>query len=115
MAISRREALKHHISYGTGTLNHGNDSIVYDRALRKFPEDQTFSQREAAIEAGNPADAAPLAHAFQHLCATLAFSNLYVACQPIIEALDAEELPAAEDFEHLKASYQDIAGFLKSA
>ena len=44
MAISRREALKHGISYGTGTINHGNDSIVYDRALRKFPKDETFSQ-----------------------------------------------------------------------
>lgn len=114
MAISRREALKHHISYGTGTLNHGNDSIVYDRELHKFPTDQTFSQLKQAIDEGDTAAAAPLAHAFQHLCATLAFSELYVACQPIIEALDAEELPAAEDFEQLEAGYQDIAGYLKS-
>lgn len=115
MAISRREALKHHISYGTGTLNHGNDSIVYDRALRKFPADETFSQLKDAINAGDAAAAAPLAHAFQHLCTTLAFSELYVACQPIIEALEAEELPAAEDFETLEAGYQDIASYLTSA
>jgi len=104
MAISRREALKHGISYGTGTINHGNDSIVYDRALRKFPKDETFSQLKAA----------PLAQAFQHLCAELAFSKLYLACHPIIEALQDGDLPAAQDFEELEAGYQDIADFLAS-
>ncbi len=114
MAISRREALKHNISYGTGTLNHGNDSIVYDRALRKFPKDETFSQLNQAIEAGDAIAAAPLAHAFQHLCATLALSKLYVDMQSIVEALDAEELPAAEEFEAVEAEYRDVADFLAS-
>lgn len=112
MTISRREALKHGISYGTGALNHGNDSIVYNRALKKFPADETFSQLKATIEAGDATAAAPMAQAFQHLCATLAFSQLYLTCQPIVEALEAEELPAAEDFEHLEALYQDVTDFL---
>lgn len=112
MAISRREALKHNISYGTGTINHGNDSIVYDRALRAFPKDETFSQLKSAIETGDATAAAPLAHAFQHLCATLAFSQLYVKMGPITEALDAEELPAAEELEAAEANYHDIADFL---
>lgn len=115
MAISRREALKHGISYGTGVLNHGNDSIVFDRELRKFPNDATFSQLKEVIEAGDATAAAPLAHAFQHLCATLAFSELYVACQPIIEALDAEELPAAEELEAVESHYHDIADYLTGA
>lgn len=114
MAISRREALKHGISYGTGSLNHGNDSIVYDRELRKFPKDETFSQLKQAIEAGDATAAAPLAHAFQHLCATLAFSQLYMDMQPVVEALDAEELPAAEELETVETSYRDIADFLAS-
>lgn len=114
MAISRREALKHGISYGTGTINHGNDSIVYDRALRKFPKDETFSQLKSAIDAGDATAAAPLPQAFQHLCAELAFSKLYLACHPIIEALQDGDLPAAQDFEELEAGYQDIADFLAS-
>lgn len=112
MAISRREALKHSISYGTGTINHGNDSIAYDRALRKFPKDETFTQLKSAIDAGDATAAAPLAQAFQHLCATLAFSQLYVDMQPVVEALDAEELPAAEELETVEAGYRDIADFL---
>lgn len=62
MAISRREALKHGISYGTGALNHGNDSIVYDRALRKFPKDETFTQLKSTIDAGDATAAAPQPH-----------------------------------------------------
>ena len=112
MAISRREALKHHISYGTGTINHGNDSIVYDRALRKFPKDETFSQLKSAIDEGDVIAAAPLAQAFQHLCASLAFSQMYVDMQPVVEALDAEELPAAEELEAVEAGYRDVADFL---
>lgn len=114
MAISRREALKHNISYGTGTINHGNDSIVYDRALRKFPKDETFSQLKSAIDEGDAIAATPLAQAFQHLCASLAFSQMYIDMQPVVEALDAEELPAAEELEAVEASYRDIADFLAS-
>ena len=112
MAISRREALKHGISYGTGALNHGNDIIVYDRELRKFPKDETFSQLKQAIEAGDATVAASLAQAFQHLCATLAFSQLYMDMQPVVEALDAEELPAAEELEAVESGYCDLADFL---
>lgn len=114
MAISRREALKHGISYGTGALNHGNDSIVYDRALRKFPKDETFTQLKSTIDAGDATAAAPLAQAFQHLCAELAFSQMHVDMQPVMEALDAEELPAAEELEAVEANYRDIADFLAS-
>lgn len=102
------------IGYGTGTINHGNDSIVYDRALRKFPKDETFSQLKSAIDAGDATAAAPLAQAFQHLCATPAFSQMYVDMQPVVEALDTEELPAAEELEAVEAGYRDIADFLAS-
>ncbi len=98
----------------TGTLNHGNDNIVYDRELRKFPKDETFSQLKSAIDAGDVTAAAPLAHTFQHPCATLAFSQMYVDMQPVVEALDAEELPAAEELEAVEISYRDIADFLAS-
>lgn len=43
MAISRRDILKLGVSYGTGVINFNNDSIVYDRALRKLPEDNLLS------------------------------------------------------------------------
>ena len=42
MAISRREMLKRGVSYGTGAINFGNDSIAYERELRKLASDSTF-------------------------------------------------------------------------
>jgi flagellar biosynthesis GTPase FlhF len=42
MAISRREILKLGVSYGTGAINFGNDSVVYERELRKLVGDETL-------------------------------------------------------------------------
>ena len=42
MAISRREILKLGVSYGTGAINFGNDSVVYERELRKLVDDETL-------------------------------------------------------------------------
>ena len=52
MAISRRLILKLGVSYGTGVINYGNDSIVYDRELRKLPGDPTFREfMDAMVQA----------------------------------------------------------------
>jgi hypothetical protein len=42
MAISRRRILEFGVSYGTGAINFNNDSVAYDRELRKLPADTTF-------------------------------------------------------------------------
>lgn len=43
MAISRRLILKLGVSYGTGAINFGNDSVAYDRELRGLPENTVFA------------------------------------------------------------------------
>lgn len=50
MAISRRAILKLGVSYGTGVINHGNDSIAYERELRKLAENPAFGNFERAME-----------------------------------------------------------------
>lgn len=50
MAISRRAILKLGVSYGTGAINHGNDSIAYERELRKLANNPAFSNFESAME-----------------------------------------------------------------
>lgn len=49
MAISRRAILKLGVSYGTGIINHGNDSIVYERELRKLASNPAFDDFESAM------------------------------------------------------------------
>ena len=44
MAISRREIIKLGVSYGSGAINFGNDSVAYERALRKLPEDTHLAE-----------------------------------------------------------------------
>ena len=51
MAISRREILKYGVSYGTGVITFGNDSLAYDRALRSFPENTAYAAFKQALAA----------------------------------------------------------------
>lgn len=44
MAISRREIIKLGVSYGTGAINFGNDSVVYERELRKLKDDTKLAE-----------------------------------------------------------------------
>lgn len=50
MAISRRAILKLGVSYGTGVINYGNDSIVYERELRKLARNPAFDNFETALK-----------------------------------------------------------------
>ncbi len=51
MAISRREILKLGVSYGTGTIHFGNDSLRYDRELRKVPQNTLLQEFLDQLEA----------------------------------------------------------------
>lgn len=112
MAISRREALKHGISYGTGVITHDNDSIAFDRALRAFPHDESYARMTQAIEAGDVEQAHEAASAFTHCCSTLAMSELYVAMRPVEEALAEGALPSAEELAEVDAAYQELVAYL---
>lgn len=115
MAISRREALKRGISYGTGVITHGNDSIVFDRALRAFPKDGTYAEMRAALEAGDAEAALPAAQAFTQLCSSLAMSELFVAMKQVEEALAEGALPSAEELDEIDAAYHDLVEYLSRA
>lgn len=115
MAISRREALKRGISYGTGVMNHGNDSIVYDRDLRAFAAETTYADLRAAVEEGDAERALPLAHEFRQRCAHLAMSELFLAAAPVEAALEEGSLPAVEELDELEACYRPIADYLAHA
>lgn len=115
MAISRREILKRGVSYGTGVINHGNDSIVYDRELRKFPQAGCYGEMRSAIEAGDTPRALEAAKVFRQLCGNLAMSSLYTKCAPVIRALEEECLPPVEDLEKLEGDYASLVDYLSHA
>ncbi|MBQ6585459.1 MAG: hypothetical protein IJH83_01465 [Coriobacteriales bacterium] len=49
MAISRRDILRLGVSYGTGCITFGNNSVAYDRELRKLPEYEQLEEFLAAF------------------------------------------------------------------
>jgi hypothetical protein len=115
MGINRSEAVAAGISFGTGAINFGNDSIVYTRHLRKLPNDDTFAQLKDAIAQGDLEKAKPLAQSFKQLCANLALSRVYMRLEPIVEALDEDALPAVEELEDVQYEYDKVINYLKSA
>ncbi|ACV21679.1 Uncharacterised protein [Slackia heliotrinireducens] len=123
MAISRREILKLGVSYGTGAINFGNDSVAYDRELRKFTNNEAYAAFKAALVPQGEGDeatvdmaaAAEAGRAFQSLCGNLAISGLYMKMSDILAQLDEECLPAVAELDDLEADYQALVSYLKSA
>lgn len=115
MAISRREALKRGISYGTGVINHGNDSIAYDRALKTFPADDSYAALRAAIAEGDAESALPAAQAFRKRCGELALSELYLRAAAVVAALEEGSLPPVEELDALDAARAGIVAYLERA
>lgn len=103
------------ISFGTGVINYGNDSVAYTRHLRKLPQDTTFASLKDAIAQGNLEDATAYAETFRQLCADLAFSRVYMRLEPIIDALDEGALSAVEELEDVEYEYEKVISYLKSA
>lgn len=114
MGISRRKALAAGISYGTGCLHFGNDSIVYNRELKKLPNDTTYRDLRKAIEDENLEAAKPLAQQMEKLCSSMALSEAYMACRPIVEALDEDSLPAIDELDELEARWRPIVDYIES-
>ena len=112
--ISRRLAVKVGISYGTGAMNFGNDALVFERELRKFPQDTSFDDLKTAVEAADLEAARNAACALSETSSKLALSKLYSSLVPILQAIEDEALPAVEELEEVAAQRKRICDFLAS-
>jgi len=115
MAINRRDALKCGISYGTGVINHGNDSVVYNRELKKFPANETYPQLKAAIDSQDLEAAKTAAAAFRQLCGDLALSDVYMKLEPICKSLDEDSLPSIAEINEVDDAYSVVVNYLENA
>lgn len=131
MAITRREALKHGISYGSGVINHGNDSIAYDKDLRSFPQNNAWAEMQEALEGVEFADteseeaseeinesvqaAIDKTKAFMKTCGHLCLSELFLSTRPVLDALEENTFPAPIDLDNMEAKYNEIVAYLSVA
>ena len=113
MTITRRKALAAGISYGTGCLHFGNDSIVYNRELRKLPANTTYQDLRAAIENADLEAAKADVEALSALCSKMALSQAFMALRPVQEALAEDALPAVEELDDFDAEYRRVIDYLE--
>lgn len=113
MTITRRKALAAGISYGTGCLHFCNDSIVYNRELRKLPADATYQQLRAALENADLEAAKTDVKKLSELCSKMALSEAFMALKPVQEAIDEDALPAVEEFDDFDAECGRVIDYLE--
>ena len=93
MAISRREIIRLGVSYGTGAINFGNDSVAYERALRKLPADTHLAEFLEELDRATEVLAAEEAAAEAEAEATAEAAAEAAEC----ETADENAVPAPED------------------
>ena len=124
MAISRREIIKLGVSYGSGAINFGNDSVAFERALRKLPQDthlaefldelERVTEVLAAEEAAAEAAAAEAEAADEEVAEDAAEPTLESETSGQ-EPISAEE-PAAEPEPEAEAPHENpLAGAIEKA
>lgn len=112
MAITRRSAVEHGISYGTAMITFKNDALAYQDALRALPEDDTFDRYKEALQAGDAEQAKTLLRSLRQTFAHLALSDLVVAATTLETALTGEELPSVEECEQFEGEYRVLIEWL---
>ena len=110
--IPRRLAVRAGISYGTGAINFDNDAFVFERELRKFPNDTSLENLQQAVEDGDLEAATEAANNLREVAGKLALSHLYASVGPVLAALQEEALPSVEELAEVEAQHKQICDFL---
>ena len=75
------------IDYDRGVKRFVGRAHLYEKALRKFPKDDTFSRIRAAYEAGDKEGLFAGVHEFKGMCGNIALTSLYEAADAMVQLL----------------------------
>lgn len=98
-----------------GTLKRfaGNEEL-YVKFLKKFPEDETFSQIAPALESNDFEQALTTSHTLKGVSGNLGMTRLYEACSNTVSLIRAEDHDKAkESYVELKNAYDEVCDLLK--
>ncbi|MDD3277271.1 MAG: Hpt domain-containing protein [Lachnospiraceae bacterium] len=99
MDVFRQEG----INYQSGIHRFGGSQQIYEKYLKKYPMDPTYSELGRALEENNYEEAFRYAHTLKGIVGNLAFDDLYGALLPLVEALRRNELDELDSmFEAVK-------------
>lgn len=92
-----------------------NNEKLYEKFLRKFPADQSYSSIFQALEANDMPEAFRAAHTLKGVAGNLGFDNLLTYVVPLTAALHQDEPEAPEDMlAGTKEEYEKICAVISS-
>lgn len=91
----------------------GGNSAMYERFLKKFLTDHTFSQVTDAFETGNKETALSAVHTLKGVTANLGMDKLFGISAEMVNLIRADKYEeAAGHYSRLKEAYEEICGII---
>lgn len=91
----------------------GNEDI-YEKFIRKFPQDQNYKMLEEYMGSQNYEEAYKCAHTLKGISANLGFNPIYQAVSVLVEELrgrkseEVDEAKAEEEWQEIRKAYQQF-------
>lgn len=90
------------IDYTNMLSKFGNNEMLYNRFLKKFLEDKTYSELEIAIEKENYNDIEKTAHTLKGVSANLGITRLYKLSDELVK------LVRIKQYKNLRKTYEKL-------
>ena len=94
--------IKLEIDYTNMISKFGNNEMLYNRFLKKFLEDKTYSELEIAMEKENYNDIEKTAHTLKGVSANLGITRLYKLSDELVK------LVRTKQYENLTKTYEKL-------
>jgi histidine phosphotransfer protein HptB len=91
------------------------NSDMYEKFIRKFPDDGTFFLIKPAFESKDPARELETTHTLKGVSGNLGFTRLYKATSDTVALIRAKEYDkAAASYPEIEAAYNEIINIINS-
>lgn len=105
--MNRYRLVKAGIDYNEGLRRFANNREMYEKLLRKTPEDSNFAGLEKSIADQDTENAFAYAHALKGVAGNLSLTQLHADLIPLVEELRLGRIDDADELLiPVKASYQ---------
>lgn len=103
------------IDYEEGVHRFNDKTELYEKFLIRFPQDQSYFQLEAALEAQDVEKSFQAAHALKGVTGNLSINSLHKTTLPLVEALRQGNLEhAPELFAPVQQLYVKVVDVLET-
>ena len=114
--MDRDTLIMHGIDYDDGVKRLVGNSMIFEKCLLKFPNDESFANLKRELETGNCEEAFKAAHNLKGVAANLSMTRLAVKAGDCCEELRAGNIADAKSlFNALEEEYSNVIAALQTA